>query len=528
MVVSSNPLASQAGVDVMREGGNAIDAAVSVSFALAVVHPIAGNVGGGGFLLYHDAETGREISVDYREMAPAAAGRDMYLDAAGEVVPELSTVGYLASGVPGSVAGLHLAWSRFGTLPWSRLLEPAIDLARNGFVVEDHFSRSLEAAVPLLERFDESRRIFLPGGSPPVPGQTFTQPDLARTLEAIARDGAQAFYRGEIAELIERDMEAHAGIMTREDLANYVARIRPPVRGRYRGCEVVSMGPPSSGGVILIEMLNMLELAGLRQESTARFHLLAECMRRAFADRAATMGDADFAEVPVDRLLSREHARERLEDLDEVAATESRQVAAGPLGEESPQTTHLSVVDPEGSAVAITTTINGNFGSGVTVKGAGFLLNNEMDDFTSRAGVPNMFGLIQGEANAIAPGKRPLSAMTPTLVKQDGKVLLVLGSPGGPAIINTVLQIILNVLDEGMDLYEAVDEPRIHHQWMPDRIVAETGALSREVEAELESLGHEVVYRGRIGDAHCIRVDPVSGLREGVADPRLWGEARGF
>ncbi len=528
MVVSSHSLASQAGVAVMREGGNAIDAAVAVSFALAVVHPIAGNVGGGGFLLYHDAETGREIAVDYREMAPGGAGRDMYLDAAGEVVPELSTVGYLASGVPGSVAGLHLAWSRFGTLPWRRLLEPAIDLARNGFVVEEHFSRSLESAAPLLERFDETRRIFLPGGSPLAPGRTFTQPDLARTLEAVARDGAEAFYRGGIAELIEREMEAHGGIMTREDLANYVARIRPPVRGRYRGYEVVSMGPPSSGGVILIEMLNMLELAGRRPDTAARLHLLAECMRRAFADRAATMGDADFAEVPVDRLLSREHARERLADLDETAATESRQVAAGELAEESSQTTHLSVVDPAGSAVAITTTINGNFGSGVTVKGAGFLLNNEMDDFTSRPGIPNMFGLLQGQANAIAPGKRPLSAMTPTLVKQDGKVLLVLGSPGGPTIINTVLQIILNVLDEGMDLYEAVDEPRIHHQWMPDRIVAETGALSREVEAELESLGHEVVYRGRIGDAHCIRVDPVSGLREGVADPRLWGEARGF
>lgn len=528
MVVSSNPLASQAGVDVMREGGNAIDAAVAVSFALAVAHPIAGNVGGGGFLLYHDAETGREISVDYREMAPGGAGRDMYLDAAGEVVPELSTVGYLASGVPGSVAGLHLAWSRFGTLPWSRLLEPAIDLARNGFVVEEHFARSLESAAPLLERFDETRRIFLPGGSPPAPGRTFTQPDLARTLEAVAQNGAEAFYRGEIAELIQRDMEAHGGIMTREDLANYVARIRPPVRGRYRGYEVVSMGPPSSGGVILIEMLNMLELAGRRQQTTGRLHLLAEIMRRAFADRAATMGDADFAEVPVDRLLSREHARDRLGDLDETAATGSSQVAAGPFAEESPQTTHLSVVDPAGSAVAITTTINGNFGSGATVKGAGFLLNNEMDDFTSRPGVPNMFGLLQGEANAIAPGKRPLSAMTPTLVKQDGKVLLVLGSPGGPTIINTVLQIILNVLDQEMDLYAAVDEPRIHHQWMPDRIVAETGALSREVEAELESLGHEVVYRGRIGDAHCIRVDPVSGLREGVADPRLWGEARGF
>lgn len=528
MVVSSNPLASQAGVDVMREGGNAIDAAVTVSFALAVAHPIAGNVGGGGFLLYHDAETGREISVDYREMAPGGAGRDMYLDAAGEVVPELSTVGYLASGVPGSVAGLHLAWSRFGTLPWSRLLEPAIDLARNGFVVEEHFARSLESAAPLLERFDETRRIFLPGGSPPAPGRTFTQPDLARTLEAIARDGAEAFYLGEVAELIERDMEAHGGLMTREDLANYVARIRPPVRGRYRDYEVVSMGPPSSGGVILIEMLNMLELAGRRKETASRLHLLAECMRRAFADRAATMGDADFADVPVDRLLSKEHARERLADLDETAATGSPQVAAGPLAEESPQTTHLSVVDPEGNAVAITTTINGNFGSGVTVKGAGFLLNNEMDDFTSRPGVPNMFGLLQGQANAIAPGKRPLSAMTPTLVKQDGKVLLVLGSPGGPTIINTVLQIILNVLDEGMDLYEAVDEPRIHHQWMPDRFVAETGALSREVEARLESLGHDVVYRGRIGDAHCIRVDPETGLREGVADPRLWGEARGF
>ena len=528
MVVSSHPLASQAGVDVMREGGNAVDAAVAVSFALAVAHPIAGNVGGGGFLLYHDAETGREISVDYREMAPGGAGRDMYLDAAGEVVPELSTVGYLASGVPGSVAGLHLAWSRFGTLPWSRLLGPAIDLARNGFVVEEHFSRSLESAAPLLERFDETRRIFLPGGTPPAPGRTFTQPDLARTLEAVARDGAEAFYRGEIAELIEREMEAHGGIMTREDLANYEPRIRPPVRGRYRGYEVVSMGPPSSGGVILIEMLNMLELAGRRPETAARLHLLAECMRRAFADRAATLGDADFAEVPVDRLLSREHARERLADLDETAATGSRQVAAGELAEESPQTTHLSVVDPAGSAVAITTTINGNFGSGVTVKGAGFLLNNEMDDFTSRPGVPNMFGLLQGQANAIAPGKRPLSAMTPTLVKQDGKVLLVLGSPGGPTIINTVLQIILNVLDQEMGLYQAVDEPRIHHQWMPDRIVAETGALSREVEAELESLGHEVVYRGRIGDAHCIRVDPVTGLREGVADPRLWGEARGF
>ena len=531
MVVSSNPLASEAGVAILKKGGNAIDAAITVSFVLAVVHPIAGNIGGGGFLLYHDAGTGKEFSLDYRETAPSASREEMYLDPLGDVVPDLSRIGYLAAGVPGTVAGLYHAWNEFGNLPWRELLYPAIALAKDGFIVDEPLSQSLQDFSSLLNRFEETRRIFLRNGCALPPGKLFRQSDLARSLEVIAREGAKGFYQGEIAEMIDEDMRAHGGIMTREDLANYSPRKRTPVRGRYEGHEIISMGLPSSGGIILIEMLNMLEILDrnwVRLEPFQRIHLVVECMRRAFADRATFLGDADFSDIPIERLLSREHAQERLNNLDDTASTESRQVGSAPMPVESLHTTHLSVIDPGGNAVAITTTINGNFGSGVVVKGTGFLLNNEMDDFTVHPGVPNMFGLFQGQANVIAPGKRPLSAMTPTFVKKDGRILLILGSPGGPTIINTVLQIILNVVDRGMDLYEAVDEPRIHHQWMPDVIVAETGSLSSYLSEQLEALGHDVVYRDRIGEASCIRVDPVTGYREGVADPRRWGMAQGF
>ncbi len=529
MVVSTNPYASDVGREILQKGGNAVDAAVAVGFALAVVHPAAGNIGGGGFMVLHDSASGREHSIDYREMAPASAHRDMYLDEQGEVAPERSTVGYLASGVPGSVAGMHLAWKRFGKLPWKDLLQPSIRLARDGVIVSHVFARSLKNAEKLLSRFPETNRIFLKGGELYQEGETFRQPELARTLQRIAKKGPDAFYKGEIAQLIAEDMRANGGNITLKDLADYRAKMRQPVQGTYRGYEIVSMGPPSSGGVILVEMLNMVEpypLTNLGFGASRTVHLVAEAMRRAFADRAEFLGDPDFSEVPVAGLIAKSYAQQWKPGILPDWASPSSFVSHGsPAPGESADTTHYSVVDADGNGVAVTTTINGSYGSGVTIRGAGFLMNNEMDDFSSKPGTPNMYGLIQGEANSIGPGKRPLSAMTPTLVKKDGKLFMVAGSPGGPTIINTVFQIILNVVDHGMDIQEAVDAPRMHHQWLPDQIAAEPEALVMDVVHALQNRGHKIAYRRRIGDAHCILIDPETGIRYGAPDPRR-GESK--
>ena len=483
-------------------------------------------------MLIHLAGTRQEISVDYREAAPASAHRRMYQDEEGHLIENLSTVGYLASGVPGSVAGLFRAWEKFGSLPWAEVVRPAQQLAGEGFSLSETFSRSLEDHSELLSLFPESRRIFLRNGEFYRQGDCFQQPELAHTLELIARRGAKAFYQGEVAGQIVEDMRENGGNITLQDLQDYRVRIREPVRGTYRDYEIVSMGPPSSGGIILLEMLNIIELFPLSQlgfSSPHRAHLMVEVMRRAFADRALYLGDADFAEVPIEELISKGRARQWARSIEESRASSSSSLSPAPPGLfESDQTTHYSVVDSQGNAVAVTTTLNGSYGSGVTIKGAGFLMNNEMDDFSSKPGAPNMYGLIQGEANAISAGKRPLSAMTPTLVKKGEKVYMVLGSPGGPAIINTVFQIILNVIDHGFNIQEAVNAPRFHHQWLPDEIRFEPGALASGVGRNLEKKGHKMVRVERIGHAHSILIDPESRIRLGAADPRSEGEAAGY
>ena len=532
MVVSVSPIASDAGLEVLKEGGNAVDAAISVGFALAVVYPSAGNVGGGGFMVIHEAAKGTETTIDFRETAPGAAHRDMYLDEKGEVISGLSTVGYRAAGVPGTVAGYRLAWKRHGSLPWSRLLRPAIELAENGFQVSHSLSLSLQRASKKLAKFPESNRIFLRDGNFLQEGDRLLQPELARTLRLISETGGEAFYHGSIAQLIAADMKANDGLITLEDLASYEAKLREPIRGNYRGYEIVSMGPPSSGGIILLEMLNTLEnfpMTQLGLHSSETTHLKIEAMRRAFADRAKFLGDPDFHDLPVTKLVSKQYGAGWAESIRRDWATPSPLIFAGSPGVvESEDTTHYSVVDTEGNGVATTTTINGGYGAGAVVKGAGFLLNNEMDDFSPKPGHPNSYGLIQGEANSIAASKRPLSAMTPTIVKKDKKLFMVLGSPGGPTIINTVMQVLINVVDFNLDIQEAVDAPRVHHQWMPDLLVAEKDALVRDVEESLRARGHEIRIRNSIGDAHSILIEPDTGIRLGAADPRSDSKASGF
>ncbi|MBI4483859.1 MAG: gamma-glutamyltransferase [Acidobacteria bacterium] len=532
MVASTSEIASQVGVDILKRGGNAVDAAVAVAFALVVTYPSAGNLGGGGFMLIHRSATGEEITIDYRERAPGRAHRDMYVDGEGRVAPEKSTVGHLAVAVPGTPAGLAMALEKYGTLKLEEALQPAIELAEKGFPVSTFLSDSLKRNESRLGRFPESRRIFLRGGKPYEPGELLVQKELAETLKKIARGGPKAFYEGKIARLIVNEMKSHGGWIALEDLKDYRPVLRPPVRGTYRGYEVVSMGPPSSGGIVLLQMLNQVEpfpLKELGPHSSKTLHLLAEAMRRAFADRARYLGDADYVKVPVKGLISKPYARKMRETFNGEYASSSLEVGPGdPFPYESEETTHFSVVDKDGNAVANTYTLNDSYGSGVTVRGAGFLLNNEMDDFTSAPGVPNMYGLIQGEANSIQGGKRPLSAMTPTFLKKDGKVLLIVGSPGGPTIINTVFQIILNVVNHGMSIQEAVDAPRIHHQWLPDVLQVEPRSLVKDVELALRSRGHQIRERGFMGDAQGIWIDWATGIRYGGSDPRQDGRPIGY
>jgi len=534
MVASTSEIASKIGVDILKRGGNAVDAAVAVALALAVTWPSAGNLGGGGFMLVRRADGTAEM-IDYRERAPLAATRDMYLDSSGKVIENASTVGYRAVGVPGTVAGLALARQRHGRLPWTTLVQPARKLAAEGFVVNPHLARSLsyEGTRKRLSGFPESNRILLRSGRPYAEGETLIQPDLATTLLEIEKDGPRAFYEGRVARLLVADMKANGGIITARDLKEYEPTIRKPISGSYRGYEILTVPPPSSGGSALIEMLNMLEGFDVKEgghNSSRSLHLLVEVMRRAFADRARFMGDADFVKVPVTSMISKAYAAERVKSFDLTRVTGSSQIGAGtPAGYESPDTTHFTVIDREGNVVSNTYTLNDSYGAGVIAKGTGFLLNDEMDDFTSKPGVANAYGLIQSEANAIEPRKRPLSSMTPTIVSKDGKVWFAIGSPGGPTIINTVLQVILNVVDHGMDIQEAIDAPRIHHQWLPDEIYWESGGLNRDTRDLLEKMGHRFREKpGSLGDAEGVMIDPKTGIRLGASDPRLGGVPVGY
>ncbi len=528
MVVSTESLASAAGLAVLREGGNAIDAAVAVHFALAVVYPQAGNLGGGGFMVVRTAD-GREATLDFRERAPLAAGRDMYVEGDGKVGSS-SRTGHLAAGVPGSVAGMAKAHRRFGRLAWDRLLEPARRLAADGFPVSKRLHHALTSQVERLGRFPATAAIFLPGGLPPERGTVLRQPDLARSLDAISASGADVFYRGWIADSVVAEMERGGGLISKRDLEEYRAIWRRPIVIEYAGRRLISMGPPSGGGIVLGEMLGMLErfdLRGLDYRSADEIHLMAEAMRRAYADRNRHLGDPDFVSVPIDRLLSSSYLDSLGKTIDPARATPSEpEVEAGP---ESSQTTHYSVVDAAGNAVAVTTTINGSFGSAAAVRGAGFLLNNEMDDFTTRPGEPNMYGLVQGESNSIAPGKRMLSAMTPTIViAPDGRTELVTGTPGGPTITTSVLQVLVAQLEHGLGAQQAVNAPRVHHQHIPDLLYYERGGLEPSVIDELESRGHRLEERaGFSGDVQSIYVAP-DGVRYGAADPRGGGAALGY
>jgi gamma-glutamyltranspeptidase/glutathione hydrolase len=538
IVTSAHQLASQAGVEMLERGGNAVDAAVATGLALSVVYPFAGNLGGGGFMLVHLAD-GRDTVIDYRECAPASATKDMYLDAQGEVRRgnDSSTTGWRASGVPGTVAGFALVLEKYGSgkLSWSDVCEPARRLAADGVIVSQGTAANLRSHTKLLTQFEESKRVYLKNGEFWQAGERWKQPDLAATFARLQQNGPREFYEGETARLLAAAMSENGGTLSATDLKNYRAVERQVLRGKYRGYDIVTMPPPSSGGIALLQMLAMLEpfpVSKLGHNSAAKYHLFAEVMRRAFADRSEYLGDPDFVTVPVKALLDSNYLKHRMDDFDLHHASTSATVkpglassSASATGGESTETTHFSVVDAAGNAVSNTYTLNGGYGSGVTIPKTGILMNNEMDDFTSKIGVKNMFGLIQGSRNAIVPGKRPLSSMTPTFVLEDGRLFLVTGSPGGPTIINTVLEIITNVIDHGMPVAQAVEAPRIHHQWLPDVLSYERYGMSPDTAALLTAMGHTLAerrsYEGAYqGDGETIMIDPESGLRLGAADPR--------
>ena len=528
IVASTNEVASSVGVDVMKRGGNAVDAAIAVAFALAVTHPAAGNLSGGGFMMIR-LNNGKTTAIDYREMAPAAATRNIYLDKDGKLIQGEggSLEGYRAAGVPGTVRGMELALKKYGSgkLSWSQLIEPARRLAANGFEVTYSLARSLRNSKDYLSKYPETKRIYLKEGDFYNEGEVFKQPDLAATFARLQQGGPNEFYEGETARLIVNDMKRNNGLMTLEDLRGYVAKERAPLRGVYRGHEIISMPPPSSGGAVLIEMLNILEgydLGKLDANSSERYHLMAEAMRRAFADRAEYMGDSDFVKVPVAGLIDKAYAAKLRSNISTERASTSAEVRAGrPAGYESEETTHFTVVDAEGNAVANTYTLNNSYGSAAVAKGTGMLLNDEMDDFAAKPGTPNMYGLIQGERNAVAPRKRPLSAMTPTIVlRKDGSFWFTVGSPGGPTIINTVLCVITNVIDFDMNIQQAIDAPRIHHQWLPDELVGEPLGLSSDTQKALTSRGHTLAKQRTLGDAEGIMIEEKTGVRLGATDPR--------
>jgi gamma-glutamyltranspeptidase/glutathione hydrolase len=550
LVTSASVLASRVGVDILKRGGNAIDAAVATAFTLAVTYPRAGNLGGGGFAVLRLSD-GRLTSIDFRETAPSSATPGLFLDGRGDMVPGKSTAGYAASGIPGTVAGLALAQQKYGggRLTWAELLEPARRLAAEGFEVTPALAHDLQASEELLGQFPESRRIYLRNGRSYRAGDRILQPELAATIGRLQQRGSGEFYTGKTARLIANDMAAHGGLITLADLAAYRAVERTPLQGSYRGYQVVTMPPPSSGGIALLQMLEMLEphdVAALGLNSAAKIHLFAEVMRRAFKDRAQFLGDPDFVQVPVAGLLDHDYLVRRMAYFDPSHATPNTALPAGAPAaarisnpatgnsaatHESTETTQFSVIDSAGNAVSITYTLNGLWGSGVTIPGTGVLLNDEMDDFAAKAGAPNMYGLVQGEANAIAPRKRPLSSMTPTIVLKDGKPFLITGTPGGPTIINTVLLVITDIIDHGLSVTQAVDAPRFHHQWQPDVIDHEPFFTSPDSAELLKAEGYTLTIRTLYpnapeanartwGDAETVLIDPKTGLRLGANDLR--------
>ena len=521
IVASEQGLATQVGLDILKQGGNAIDAAVAVGFALAVVLPNAGNIGGGGFMVLHDDKTGKDVAIDFREIAPAKASRDMYLDNQGNVIDGKSLFTHDASGVPGTVAGMEYALKKWGTMPLSKVLEPAIKLADKGFIVSDVLAQTLKEEKSTLGKWSASKAIFFKNGEPLKSGDLLVQKDLAKSLRLIAKQGAKAFYQGEIATKIAKEMQSHGGTMTLEDLKAYKVVERQPIIGDYRGYKVVTMPPPSSGGVHLIEILNMLEHYPIKEDgvnSAKNIHHMAESMKLAYADRSEYLGDPDFVKIPVTGLTSKAYANERVKTIDDNKARLSSTIKPGkPQPYESDQTTHFSVMDKAGNAVAVTYTLNLNFGSGIVVEGTGILLNNEMDDFSVKPGVPNAFGLVGGTANAIEAKKRPLSSMTPTIVMKNNKPWLVTGSPGGARIITTVLQSVVNTIDHEMNPAEAIITPRVHHQWLPDELRVEEG-ISPDTIKLLQDKGHKVVTKAPMGRIQIIQADD-SGFY-GYSDPR--------
>ena len=529
IVASTNEIASKVGVEIMeKRGGNAVDAAIAVAFALAVTHPAAGNLGGGGFMMIR-LKDGRTTAIDYREMAPAAATRNIYLDKNGKVIEGEggSIEGYRAAGVPGTVRGMDLALKKYGSgkLTWAQLIEPARRLAANGFTVNYTLARSLRGSRDYLSKYSETKRVYLNNGKFYNEGEVFVQPDLAATFLRLQKLGPNEFYEGQTGRLIVDDMTRHKGLITAEDIRGYVAKEREPLHGNYRGYEIVSMPPPSSGGAVLLEMLNILEGYDFKKidwASSDRYHLMTEAMRRAFADRAEYMGDSDFVKVPIAGLIDKKYAAQLRNTIDSERASSSEQVRAGkPVGYESDETTHFTVVDAEGNAVANTYTLNNSYGSAVVAKGTGVIMNDEMDDFAAKPGTPNLYGLIQGERNAVAPHKRPLSAMTPTFVlRKDGSLWFTVGSPGGPTIINTVLDVITNVIDYGMNIQQAIDAPRIHHQWLPDELVSEPYGLSGDTQKALVARGHKLAKPRYLGDCEGIMIEEKTGVRLCATDPR--------
>ncbi|MEO6589098.1 MAG: gamma-glutamyltransferase [Pyrinomonadaceae bacterium] len=537
IVASQHELASKIGADIMKRGGNAVDAAIAVGLALAVVYPEAGNLGGGGFMLVRFKD-GRTAAIDYREMAPKAVSRDIYVDKDGNVLrgEGSSTIGYRASGVPGTPAGFDYAFKKYGSgkVKWSELVEPARQLAADGYVLSYRLANLFKAYQKNLEKYEDSKRIFLKDGKFYEEGELFRQPDLAQTLARIQTNGADGFYTGKTAQLIADDMKAHNGLITLEDLKNYKLKEREPLKGKYRGYEIISMPPPSSGGIVLMQVLQMLEKYDLKKmgfDSAEKLHLLAEAERRSFADRAEYMADPDFAAVPLKNLLDRNYLMKRADSIDPLKASKSSEIKQGTIViNEGTETTHFTVADSQGNVVTNTYTINDLYGSAVTAKGTGVLLNDEMDDFAARPGKPNMFGLIQGERNKVEGGKRPLSSMTPTIVlRKDGSVWFALGARGGPRIISAVLQTVINMIDYDMNIQEAIDAPRIHHQWLPDMIYYESYGLSPDTRKILEGYGHQFSDKpGNIASATGIAIEEKTGVKLGAIDSRSDGAAIGY
>lgn len=530
MVVSAHPLASEAGRDILRKGGNAVDAMVTVHFMLTVVYQRAGNIGGGGFMVYRDKD-GKAQTLDFREKAPLAAHRDMYLDEAGNPIDSLSRNGHLAVGVPGSVAGIYAAHQKHGSRPWAELLAPAIKVAEKGFALTEIEANLLNRMKSDFKNINRHEPVYYRNDRAWKKGDLIVNKDLAMVLRDIQKEGRDGFYKGRVADLFVEEMKAGGGIITKEDLAGYEAAWRKPIEITYKkNYKIISMPPPSSGGIVLAELLQMIEDEPLEQmgfHSINATHLMVEAERRAYADRAEHLGDSDFYPVPIEAMLEKKFARQRMQSFSRQHATPSEQIKAGIPRKVSEQTTHYSIVDADGNAIAVTTTLNGNFGSRVVVKGGGFVLNNEMDDFSAKPGSPNMFGLLGNEANAIQPGKRMLSSMTPTIVEKDGKLFLVVGTPGGSTIITSVFQVITNVIDFKMSIYDAVQKPRFHHQWKPDHIYYEKNAFDKTTMDRLKEMGHKFKERKPMGQVDAVMVMP-DGSLQAAADKRGDDSAAGY